>query len=350
MKDSVLFLYCQIPDYFLNCIEEFVHTNNTTALVLVTSANKKSPYKLNTSDRVKIIYQNELTQSQINELYIEEAFSAVYGTSSVWTNREFRKILSFHMGKIPTILGVDNIWLSNFRQVIGSLISPWFLKSIYSHIWIPGRAQHEFALKMGYSDDKIIQNLYSANINRFNKDTGLVPKVFNRRIVYAGRLIKYKRPDWLLSAYLKLSKNVRDNWKLEFIGEGELLGHIEKEKCPGVTCHKFMQPQDLANHLRSGGIFCLPSINEHWGVSIHEATCSAMPLLISDSCGAGKDLLINKFNGLSFSTYSFEDFFSNLEKMTSMNDSELFLMSQNSYELSKKISPKIWAATVCSIL
>ncbi len=349
MSSRILFLYSRLPNHFLNCVEEYTSLYNANALIICQHPDINAPYKISHSKRVEIIYKKDLSKKIVNDLCYEK-FNAICFASSVWFDFKLRKVVSCHKGKIPTIVFSDNIWVGSLKQHIGAFLSPFFLHRLFSHCWIPGKSQSLFALKMGFSDNNIIFNMLSANTNFFKKFGDSPVTNFNRRIVYAGRFVKYKRPDWLLAAYKKLSKKTRESWRLEFVGSGELRDELEKNKCPGVSVHDFMQPQDLGPYLRLGGIFSLPSINEHWGVAIHEATCSGLPLLLSDSCGAASDLLINKYNGFTFKTHSFESFFSRLEYMTGLSDEELFLMSKNSSELSKKISPEIWAASLHSVI
>ena len=53
----------------------------------------------------------------------------------------------------------------------------------------------------------------------------------------------------------------------------------------------FVQPHDMPDLFARASVFVLPSNYEPWGVVIHEALSSGMPVLCSDKCGAAYDLL-----------------------------------------------------------
>ena len=51
----------------------------------------------------------------------------------------------------------------------------------------------------------------------------------------------------------------------------------------------------------------MPSLEEHWGLVVHEAALSGCALLLSNRVGAKEDFLEEGVNGLSFDPYSVED-------------------------------------------
>ena len=98
------------------------------------------------------------------------------------------------------------------------------------------------------------------------------------------------------------------------------------------------------------GVFCLPSKSEHWGLVVHEAAASGLPLLLSDTTFASDAFLINGFNGFTFDEKNRKELKSSLKKLFNMTDNSLFKMGNNSLVMSKRISHTSWSAYLKSVL
>ena len=64
----------------------------------------------------------------------------------------------------------------------------------------------------------------------------------------------------------------------------------------------FHQGNDLVELYVCADLFCLPSRHEPWGVVVNEAAACALPLLLSDRVGAGRDLVRAGQNGYVFAS------------------------------------------------
>ena len=60
---------------------------------------------------------------------------------------------------------------------------------------------------------------------------------------------------------------------------------------------RWRNSKEIIRYLRKSCGFILPSKYEPWGVVVHEAACSGLPLILSDSVGSRNELLINNHNG-----------------------------------------------------
>ena len=91
-------------------------------------------------------------------------------------------------------------------------------------------------------------------------------------------------------------------------------------------------PEILFEH----SIYWQPSVVEQWGLSINEAAANGMPLLLSDRCGATKELCDNR-NGWIFDPFSEIDMIRKLELVR--RDKHYWkLMSLNSQKKVMKFS------------
>ena len=131
------------------------------------------------------------------------------------------------------------------------------------------------------------------------------------------------------------------------IGVGSL--RDELVKTPGVVVKDFMQPEQLKEEISKAGCLVLPSVKEPWGVIVHEASASGLPLLLSDVVGSCTAFLISGFNGYSFSVDSPVNLVQAMSKIINHSDDELQKMSKTSYYLSNRITPETSANNLYSI-
>ena len=162
-------------------------------------------------------------------------------------------------------------------------------------MWVSGKPQYHYAQRMGYEQENIISNLYSADTRIFKKAVNI-----SRRFVFIGRFDPVKGLSVLLDAYYRLQEEIKAEWPLVLIGGGELSEEIEKRKSKYVIVKPFMQPAELIDELTQGGVACITSHSENWGVAIHELAIWSFPLILSSACGAATESLITDYNGYLF--------------------------------------------------
>ena len=88
----------------------------------------------------------------------------------------------------------------------------------------------------------------------------------------------------------------------------------------------------------SSGAFILPSLFEPWGVVVHEAVLSKLPLLLSEQCGSSEVFLERDNNGYSFDSNDLNSMKSAIRKIMNCDESERRIMGEKSYALAHKIS------------
>lgn len=65
----------------------------------------------------------------------------------------------------------------------------------------------------------------------------------------------------------------------------------------GVVPIGFQQPGTMPQVFGEAGCFVLPSVFEPWGVVVHEAAASGLPIVCTVACGASLDLVGDGYNG-----------------------------------------------------
>ena len=102
--------------------------------------------------------------------------------------------------------------------------------------------------------------------------------------------------------------------------------------------------------MKEVGGFCLPSKDEHWGVVVHEAVASGLPLVLSNTTHSGSTFLVHNYNGFVFQENNSNDFKNQLKKFFALENADLILQSKRSFELSKRITHETWTANLMSIV
>ena len=117
-----------------------------------------------------------------------------------------------------------------------------------------------------------------------------------------------------------------------------------------ITVIPFLQPEELRRELLKGGVGCLPTHKDQWGVVLHEFALMGLPILASTGCGAVTEFLISGFNGYTFKKGDAKDLSRKLLAFTKLADSEYKLFSDNSRSLSSRISTESSSASLMSVL
>lgn len=118
------------------------------------------------------------------------------------------------------------------------------------------------------------------------------------RIVLAvGQFIQRKGFDILI----KSSKSVSENTGIYIIGgepEHEYKSLLEKTECKNIYFIGFKKPTELSDYYRAADIFVLPTREDIWGLVINEAMSFGLPVITTERCLAGVEMIENDKNGL----------------------------------------------------
>lgn len=343
---NYLFLYTRLPDYFFQCIRHLLQTSaeGSKAWIVCYQQDKNAPYDIGQSDAITILNRSTFQETMLDGIRPDVIYI------SGWGDKLYNNIGKKNKSSIPVIMGLDNPWKANIKQRIAIWLSPFFQQKFCSHLWVAGIWQYEYARRLGFSASRIIRGLYCADTSliRNNGEHKL------KRILYTGRLVDYKRPDWLLRAYKEILKENPGlmHWKLTFIGNGPLNKELEQDASDNsqIEFLPFMQPAEIRKYYEEATVFCLPSHFEHWGVVVQEAAAAGLPLLLSDTCGAATEFLVDGWNGYQFRSQDYEDLKQKLLLLMNKEIPELKKMGDASHVLSKRINHDSWAASLKSVL
>ena len=341
----VVFLYSEMAGYFISAVQELVR-QNTEILVVHWPVKDEAPFDFKDTHNITLLDKSKFETTEIEEKI--QAFFPEIIVASGWMDKDYLKITKKYFSTIPTIMALDNHWFGSMKQRLLCLASPFWLKRIFSNVWVAGEPQALYAKKLGFSQDKIALGYYTADVATFEKQyylnrdqkTKSFPKVF----LYVGRYIAHKGIFDLWDAFIQAQTESPSDWELWCVGTGELFDQrVEHEKIKHLG---FLQPHELSNIIPDTGVLILPSHFEPWGVVVHEFAAAGYPLLLSDAIAAGTQFLEEGVNGFSFPAENVPHLKNQIIKLMAMNTQELTQMGDKSHEKSLELTPSIWAKTL----
>lgn len=348
-KKKIVFLYTELSTYFLACIEKLLEYPNLEIHIVRWPINKEAPFQFSFSDNIKIYDRNDyLSVEQLQNLISGINPSVIY--TSGWIDKGYLKTCKYYKNKIPVIVGFDTQWKGSVKQHVLTLISSIKILNHFTHAWVPGKLQYEYALRLGFKKNNILTGVYTCDLNFFydqylsNKEQK--QNHFPKKFIYIGRYVEHKGIKDLWQAFIELQNKNPNDWELWCLGTGD----IEPINHPKIKHFGFVQPNDLPQYIKQTGVFVLPSRFEPWGVVVHEFATAGFPIICSNEVGAGTTFVEQKVNGYIYKAGNIVELKEQLKKIMNSNSNELFQMGEKSVEKAQKITPEIWSATLIKLI
>jgi glycosyltransferase involved in cell wall biosynthesis len=346
---KIFYLYSELLGYTMATIQALVNSG-AEVHVVHWDHKKLTAYEPPAMDGAHFYNRSELTVEAMHSL--GKRLSPDITVVSGWMDNGYLSVAKVLRKRKHTVaLAIDGQWRSTPRQLVASLAgSMGYFSRYFSHAWVAGTYQYEYARKLGFDKKHIIYDLYSADIELFNQAykaaTDQKETCYPHRFLFVGRFEHIKGLDVLMAAWASLAL-VRIDWELHLVGDGSLKDMLAG--MPDVFLKPFMQPAQLIKEVKQAGCFVLPSRGEPWGVVVHEFTAAGLPLIASNEVGAAAAFLINDFNGFTFAANDSEALAKEMLKIIETSDEDLTLMAQRSHQLAQKITPETSAANLLSI-
>lgn len=350
MKKRVLILYTELAGYIITCINETIVLYPDVEFHVVRwPVNKEAPFQFELNSAA-IYERNDFTNEQL--LGLARTINPDLIISSGWMDKGYVNVCKHYKGKIKTVLALDNHWLGGLKHKIAALLSPFIVKNKFSHVWVPGKPQRQFAEKLGYKSSQISEGFYSADVDLFSSyfDKTKESKLCNfpKRFIYVGRYVKHKGIFDMWNAFIELQKEQPNDWEFWCIGTGDQFDNkIEHSK---IKHFGFVQPENFLEYIAKTGVYILPSHKEPWGVSLHEYAAAGFPMICSNKVGASEKFIQEGRNGYVFPARDIEAIKEAFRKVIDSSENELLDMQKKSIELSLLITPEKWANTLMEIL
>ncbi|WP_373032898.1 glycosyltransferase family 4 protein [Sulfurovum sp.] len=347
-RKKVVILYAGLSDYVLNVFQKWVQTSLIELHIIRDVVDKKeAPYEFETDLKYINLYDKNIYDFHSLEKLVKN-IDPIAVVCSGWMERKYLKIVSIYAGRIPTIMAMDNQWHGSIKQYVRTILSRIYLVKIFSHIWVPGEPQAEYAEKLGFKKYQILRGFYVANKNNFNRPLINPQQTFSKRFVFVGRYVEIKGVKELWQAFSELEDEKTREWELHCIGTGPLFK--DKVEHPKIKHIGFVQPNELKEYIKEGGVFVLPSHFEPWGVVIHEFAYAGFPMIVSDAVGSASAFVEDSVNGYVFKNTNVYDLKSKLEQIIEMPENQLIEMGSKSYQKAQYITEEKWCKTINNVI
>lgn len=257
-------------------------------------------------------------------------------------SKAYRAVMKAVPKRVVRILILDNLWRAAPRQWLGRVTHRWYVDTVADAAMVPSYRTEFYAQRLGFAPADIIRGSISADTNLFTSPARAGEELVGRRsFLYVGRLVDHKGADVLAASYRRYRELVTDPWDLHVVGIGPLEPLLQET--PGVTLHGFLPPADVAQLMRTVSCFALTSHIEPYGVVVHEAAASGLPILCSEFSGAVAGLVQDGYNGWTVPAGDVELWAEYMKRISDLTPQRLAEMSDVSRAISTRLSPDGWA-------
>lgn len=226
-----------------------------------------------------------------------------------YSTAEGRKLIfSCRLQNVPYVVNSDGVMLTAHGNVIKDKLKRFLLSGASAYL-ASGKMAKNYFLQLGADEDKIhihtFSTLHSGDISKC--PVGHAEKKLLREklrlpsdkklAIAVGRFIPLKRYLELIEVW----KTMPDDYILLLIGGGEeearYKKRIEENHIKNVILEGFHPKQELFEYYKAADVFVHPTSYDVWGLVVNEAMACGLPVIVSDRCVAGLELVQNGENG-----------------------------------------------------
>lgn len=336
----ICFAWNGFPQYAARCVGELVKKTNEKVVVVATTPSVPIKGMEDVCGCEVIWVKENCTIEEHLPFKVEDIKLLIV---SGWATPAFNLLSSkVKSGGGKVVAMVDNNYFFSFKEVLRAIRFRLLLKNKYDGFFVPGKSGRKLLRFYGVKDSLIKEGMYSADAKLFFSEKPLSQR--EKKIIFVGQLCNRKNVLRMIEAFR--SANDKNEWKLELYGCGPLKDQIKNGD--GVSVYDFLQPEQLAEKYREARAFCLGSVEEHWGLVVHEAALSGCVLLLSDNVGAKEDLLHD--NGYSFEPHKVHEMTRAFQRVMSMSDDEFLMAQDNSIKNAVQVNMDKFVMSVQSFM
>lgn len=215
-------------------------------------------------------------------------------------------ILLLKYRKIPFILNADGGFINNKERLIYKEVKKFFISS--ADFYLSSSRKTNGYLEYYGANSNTIYNYPFTSV--YKKDILHLPTTIEEKhflkeklsineekvVIAVGKFIYSKGFDLLLKAANELPSNVG----IYIIG-GDVtktyLSEINGNDLKNIHFIEFLNKESLNEYYKISDVFVLPTRSDVWGLVINEAMAKALPIITTDKCGAGIELIVDYENG-----------------------------------------------------
>lgn len=229
-----------------------------------------------------------------------------------YSTKESRRLIAkCKREKVPYVINCDGVILPHKKNFLKDIIKRWLLSSAAAYM-ASGTHAKEYFLRYGADEKQIFTHTFSTlhtsdieqmpleREEKFDLRQKLGLPTDKKIAIAVGRFIPLKRYDYLLKEW----KRIDDNCYLLLIGGGEELEKykeiIRENGLNNVILEPFHPPVELYEYYKAADLLIHPTSYDVWGLVVNEAMAKGLPVVVSDTCVAGLELVKDGVNGYLF--------------------------------------------------
>jgi glycosyltransferase involved in cell wall biosynthesis len=329
-------LFSALANYTVAFFRHLAQQERVNIQLVYQPTSGDAPYKgFDLSFCSEVIEDTKETKSQLPDRV--RKFGAKCILMASWNYAHFMELCrELRTDGKYVVATMDNQWRGSPKQWVGVLSSSLFLKPSIDTFLVAGDRQAQFAKRLGYPS--VMYGYYAADIERFSKPAD--ERNAERAFLFMGRLVPEKGVAELLAAYSSYRATAKHPWKLIVVGTGQLKHLVDRDET--IDYRGFVQPDSIPTVMAEATAFVLPSRFEPWGVVIHEAAASGLPIICTTPCGASTYFVRDGVNGFLVAN-GVQPLADAMTRMSEFDELELSAMSEKSRRLAALWSPSMLA-------
>ena len=167
----------------------------------------------------------------------------------------------------------------------------------FTYYGADARKIYRYPFTSVHADEILTEPLSGQEKRKLREELGLGKQIRDGRLVlYVGSIIHRKGVDLLL----RCAKRVGEGAEFLIVG-GEattkMKQWIRRHGITNVTFRGFEPPEQIRKYMRCADLFVFPTRYDIWGLVINEAMAAGLPVVTTDRCVAGMELVEDGKNG-----------------------------------------------------
>jgi len=333
MFRNILILYSEFMPYNLTVWAAMRREGKLDIHIVYWNHKKLTPYQYDGVE-YKFYKRSEFTTESLVELYAAVSPSTLFVSGRMDSGYLAVAKMAKRKG-IPVVMGSDKQWKGSLKDWCAVLLRNVLYRPYFSHAWVPGKRQVEYARHVGFSTQHIIQGLYIGDTELFCRQKESIP-ASKRDLLFVGRLEAIKGLIPLIDCLQNLRISGDFKGRLLIFGNGSLYDAIPDREW--ILKKGFVSQQEIKEGISSCSIFCLPSIEEPWGVVVQEMASAGLLICCSSAVGAGDHFVKHLENGYVFKTSRWDDLKDGLKYLLNLDKEAVQKGRELSYRLAKQMN------------
>ncbi|MCY1689905.1 glycosyltransferase family 4 protein [Exiguobacterium sp. SL14] len=295
--------------------------------------------------------ENKIKERKINfkifSVINNEKYDFIISTSYAYMTELFA-ILYLQFKKIPYFLEIDGGFVKNESRLLFNLKKRLISKA--EGYFSPSKDSDNY-LTNYYADSQQIFRYPFTSLSRkdllnnsknhensceFRKNLGVDND--SKVILFVGRFVDLKGIDVLLNSIVNIKTEKVTVIIVGGEAKDEYINIIKNIKNTKVIFKSFQSKLEIEKYYRIADLFVFPTRQDVWGLVVNEALSFGVPVITTNNCGSGKEIIKNGINGYLIENENVNELTQRIDSFFSLSSGDRQKMKVNSLLSIKKYS------------